>query len=64
METKLPSCDCCFLGCDANPRLAARRESPYPCSAEMREWARRHRDDPGDAEGYVREVVVRDRRRS
>ena len=48
---KLP-CDGCFLECV--PTKAA-MHGGYPCRAELREWAREHRDEPGDEHGYVHE---------
>lgn len=44
-------CDGCFMEC---PRYSKTyRSGGYPCSPELREWSRRHRDDPGDVNGYV-----------
>ena len=37
-----PTCDACFLEC--NPYAGNRQ---YPCSSELREWAREHKDSPG-----------------
>lgn len=37
-----PTCDACFLEC--SPWGGQRQ---YPCSDELREWAREHRDSPG-----------------
>lgn len=33
-------CDACFMECE-------RRSNGFPCSSELREWARKHREDTG-----------------
>lgn len=43
------ACDACFLEC-----AARRGTSKYPCSGELREWAREHRGDPGLVEEVTR----------
>ena len=48
---KLP-CDGCFLECV--PTNAA-MNGGYPWRAGVREWAREHRGDRGDEQGYVYE---------
>lgn len=50
-----PYCDACFLECARR----GSRQGYYPCSPELREWAREHREDEGDARGYVREFKVK-----
>lgn len=46
-------CDGCFLEC--TKRRKSNRSGWYPCRPEVREWAREHRDDQGDEDGYVYE---------
>ena len=38
-------CDACFLAC-----VAWHGGRRYPCSDELRNWAREHRDEPGTYE--------------
>ena len=54
-------CDGCFLECEAHKMVRPNAGNPYPCSDGMRAWAAAHKNDRGDALGYVREV--RDDRR-
>ena len=44
------------MECKPHEMVPPRSDNPYPCSNEMRMWAIAHRDDEGDALGYVREV--------
>lgn len=41
LEDERETCDGCFLECRAwhGPRK-------FPCNSKLREWAKRHRDDP------------------
>ena len=48
-------CDACFLECEPRDKAVSKR-GEYPCSLELRMWARAHRNDKGDELGYVREV--------
>lgn len=40
-------CDACFLECRARNST-----SKFPCSEELRKWAREHRDVPGAIEEW------------
>lgn len=44
-------CDGCFLECARYGKL--NRYQGYPCRPDVRRWARAHRDDDGDEDGYV-----------
>lgn len=43
-----PVCDACFLSCVATRSCNSGKFCwHFPCSSDLREWARRHRDSPG-----------------
>ena len=49
-------CRCCFLECEPRNKavLIGGGHGPvYPCSAELRVWARAHRNDKCDEKGFV-----------
>lgn len=51
----MPTCKGCFLECGSYEMVPPRYARPYPCSLSTRLWAARHRHDPGDEFGFVRE---------
>jgi len=47
-----PQCDGCFMEC---VQAHNGTNGGYPCNKALREWARKHRDDPVESRGFVYE---------
>lgn len=45
-------CTSCFIECERGERKQASCRA-FPCSDDLRAWAKRHRYDKGDERGYV-----------